>query len=176
LVQELLELPDGFVPWDGERIPMVGVINAKPGYWVELSIKASRNVGVDDYRQSYDDNPSVNANVSLTYGYRVYTVGMKCSSYDFLTPAFDVAETLRRRLRSVTAKSEIQAANLALVRFHPTVDVPKPADTRVTSVSQLDVELAWMVTEVATDDTGGIIETVNTTGLVPAVPPLYPIT
>lgn len=170
LIRELTELPVGNVVWDVERLPFVGVQNGKPGYWVELSVNSTRTKGVDDYRQSFD---SVKLRLNtLIYAYRLFRLEIKVGSNDIETAAFDVTELIRRRLRTVTAKAELHAANLALVKFYPTIDLPKAADNRTLSSSVLDLDVAWMVAEDPLDDSGNWVETVNSGGIVPADPPI----
>lgn len=161
LIRDLLDLTDGSVVWDQERVGFTGQQNGAPGFWVELALTHMRQVGgSDDYRQEFD--PVRLVNKTLIYGYRIVTVNITVKSNNFDTPAHDVMETLLQLLaRSQTSLTTLQATNLAIIDFTDSINKPVVKDNYTTSESTCDFRFGWIVVQKPGDDPGGWIETVN---------------
>jgi len=154
----IIELTDAPVVWDTEPLPLLGVRNAKAGYWIELSTIATTTKGWDEDRLTYDPVNQVNGATQISY--RIYTVQIKVTSLSLQVPAFDVIDQIRRGLRSITAKDQYTELGIAFVDFESTRDLPAPADNRTTTVSTMDVRIAWQVATDPGDNDGNWIETV----------------
>lgn len=155
LVAELTNVP---VVWDNEPLPMVGQTNGQPGWWVQLSIIATKTKGIDEFRTTFDPTKVVNSTEQVSY--RVYTVQVTVTSYNEEIYSTDVVDQIRRGLRSLTGKTQTQEAGLAFVEFGPSRDLPTDIDNREVTKSTMDVRLAWQVAIAPGDDDGGWIDSV----------------
>jgi hypothetical protein len=163
--------PTGWeVVWQTEPLPFEGLRNDTPGAYIELGVNSFRSIGVDDYRQQESDaNPDVLE--SVFYGLRAFTLVLDCHSFAPSVPAWDILEGIRLQLcnpRSVTCRATWNAAGLAFLRAHPTVNLnytgKGDVDNREISRSTMDVELSWLSAAQVVDDPG---TTIGTMGDVP---------
>jgi hypothetical protein len=148
----------------GEPMPFLGVRDGRPGKYYELSITGYQSKGVDEYRSNMGTTPAT-ANIlySSLNGVRAFTLQIKAESWDKFALAYDMLETVRLRLRSVSAKYVLQNNGLALIGF-PNGTVTIAAYSEAISAAVLDVRFAYASTETATDDSGGTIATAPVTG------------
>jgi hypothetical protein len=159
------------VVWDAEQLPFAGANSSGPGAYVELSLVSYNAVGVDDYRQTYDS--VANALQSQMYGYRVFTVSVIVRSFVPQTRPFDLAEQIRWRLRTTSARGVYVPAGLALTTIGSMrvyTEIPNKGDDHVTLwCAQFDVGFAKASCADPLDDPGAIIETVDsaTEGVIP---------
>lgn len=162
--------PDGWqVVWNTEPLPFTGLVNGTLGAYIELGIRSSRPVGVDDYRDEYDEETQTNSYVY--YGLRRFTLVLDCRSFAPKVPAWNILETLRLRLnnpRALTSRLALQAMGLTIIRFQPSVSLnyvdKGDVDTRMVTREVVDVELGWLSAAQVTDDAG---TTIGTVGSVP---------
>ncbi len=167
--------PTGWpVVWEVDPLPFLGLVNDTLGAYIELSIPTDRSIGIDDYRQAFDEETETYT--SVYYGLRAFTLTLDCRSYAPHIPAIDILESVRLRLinpRSVTAKNFFAAQGLSLIRVHPGINLSVggkgDADNRMIWRRAMDVEFNWLSTAVATDDPGYIF---RTAGDVPPDSPL----
>lgn len=156
LVQDITELK---VIWAGQPEPMLGQVNGRPGCWIELTVIATKTLGTDNDRLTYDPVNLVNDVTQVSN--RVYTVQFKAKSFSRDVPAFDVIDQIRRGLRSVSSRDRLVETNIAFVDWGNTVDLPVAKDSRQTSESSMDVRIAWQVSADPGDNKGGWIQSVG---------------
>ncbi len=167
--------PKGYkVIWDGEPWTFMGANNGRPGAFIEISISNFRSMGVDDYRQEFDE--ATLTMTSVLCGVRQFTLTLDCRSYDGNIPSFDILEVIRLRLnnpRNVTAKKQLQSVGLSVAKVHPMVELPEKTDQRFVWRTSLDVVFNWASNDVTGDDGGEIIATVGTVAGTPN--PISPV-
>lgn len=157
--------------WESEKAPYIGGGATGPNAYAELSLTSYAAIGVDDYRQVWD--PVAGALQSQMYGNRNFTLGVLVRSFALSVLAADIAERVRWRLRTTSAKAVYNAAGLALGPISALrifTDVPNKGDDHITTwCASFDVIFAMAVCADPLDDAGSIIETVDsaTGGIIP---------
>ncbi len=154
------EITDTAVVWDSEPEPLLGQVNGRPGYWVQLGLLHTTTKGQDENKVIYDPINEINGVTQVSY--RIYTVHFRVISYNMLIPAFDVMDQIRRGLRSLTTQTDFLELGLAFVDWGNTMDRIVPNDAMSTTESHLDVRIAWQVSANPGDQDGNWIETVTT--------------
>lgn len=121
---------------------------------VQLHVLSSGSIGVDETR--WVDG------VQTRYGVRRITVRALCESYRQAHPhaARQYLERMRTRLWLETSVSALDAVAVALVRFGDLIDLDAPKESRMTSISAIDLHFGYATTETA-DTTTGVIEGVG---------------
>lgn len=133
--------------------------------WIWLSVTSMRSLGVDDYRQVF--NQATGNLDSQIAGNRLFTLSCRAESYDVNIEAFDLVEAVRIRLRSFKARGIFAPAGLALVDIQPTAVftnvVTDSGTKRTLKVATMDIRWAYVSTysPLPDDDAGGIIASVD---------------
>jgi hypothetical protein len=171
---DLLQLIQGIgqiaVIWNGEAVPYHGADDA----WATLDIMSYRGKGIDQQRQAYD---AVRDELSTNQcGIRLFTLTIRVDSYSFDLPAYELLEKVRRRLRGGASMALLRDMGVALVNFHPIVDLNVIADNRPVYASTMDVAMSFTVNETDGQAGGDYIASVGDTPTTPGIVPNPPLT
>lgn len=148
------------VVWETEPRPLLGAGSDGKRAYIMLSLMAYGSIGVDDYRQTFDEaNDKI---VSTISGNRLFTISMRCNSLSPELQPFDVLERVRVQLRGVTAAATYAAQNMAFVRTESIVPLrSQKVNNQALLCAVLDVTFSRAANSSATDDPGDYIAKVN---------------
>lgn len=141
--------------WFGEEVENVD------NPYCELQVGASRGLGVDESRQTYDGTQAAGKEVVRSqYGNRLFMLSCRAQTRDHRPnyAARFYLEKVRTALYKRTSLAVFGAADLALVEALPLVNLDRVFQDRQNSRAMLDIRFATIATEVDPHEKGGYID------------------